>query len=437
MGAPSSAADLLAQNEQAKLAKFFSATFIAGGIACGAASLFDSSSGLFTVWDNYFTALTSVLYVVSGLIILLRPKWLTAAVLLSIIPSAIYQHGVMYLAVHQPSAASLYSAASSGPFFPLVFIVLFIALPRGAATLSWLHCAGFYVQFLLNATYLPLPAPPLPGQIEAEHLLVEAMMAYPVYIIALNYIVKLRARLNLAQEEVFKHKENFLGMLSHEIRNQLQTMVSAIDLLGLKLKGAAEQRTVVRLQVAASQLQTYLNDMNELTMLEDPSLRIDKSQFDLAQVLDDLSEEWSSQAANRGLQLNVSVKKKADDGRSLLLFTDKARLRQIISNLLSNALKYTETGSVSIVASASADLPGSVTVSVVDTGIGIDKGSLDKIFLPHIRLENAMSQNASGSGLGLPIVERLVLSLGGSVRVESQLNKGTKFQVEVPGLVAL
>ena len=436
MSAPTSAADQLAQNEQAKLAKFFSATFIVGGIACGVASLFDSSSGLFTAWDNYFTALTSVLYVVSGLIILLRPRWLTAAVLLSIIPSAIYQHGVMYLAVHQPTAASLYSAASSGPFFPLVFIVLFITLPRGAATLSWLHCAGFYAQFLLNATCSPVPAAQSPGQVEAEHLLVEVMMAYPVYIIALNYIVKLRARLNLAQEEVFKQKENFLGMLSHEIRNQLQTMVSAIDLLGLKLKGAAEQRTVVRLQVAASQLQTYLNDMNELTMLEDPSLRIDKSQFDLAQVLDDLREEWSSQAANQGLQLNVNVKS-ADDGRSLLLFTDKARLRQIIANLLSNALKYTETGSVSIVASASVDLPGSVTVSVVDTGIGIEEGSLDKIFLPNIRLENAMSRNASGSGLGLPIVERLVLSLGGSVRVESQLNKGTKFQVEVPGLVAL
>jgi len=261
-------------------------------------------------------------------------------------------------------------------------------------------------------------------------------MAYPVYIIALNYIVKLRQRLNLAQEEVFKQKENFLGMLSHEIRNQLQTMVSAIDLLGLKLKGAAEQRTVVRLQVAASQLQTYLNDMNELTMLEDPSLRIDKSQFDLAQVLDDLREEWSSQAANQGLQLSVSVNG-ADEGRGLPLFTDKARLRQIISNLLSNALKYTETGSVSIVASASAESPGSVTVIVVDTGIGIEEGSLDKIFLPHIRLENAMSRNASGSGLGLPIVERLVLSLGGSVRVTSQLNQGTKFQVEVPGLVAL
>ena len=172
MSAPSSAADLLAQNEQAKLAKFFSATFIAGGIACGAASLFDSSSGLFTAWDNYFTALTSVLYVVSGLIILLRPKWLTVAVLLSIVPSAIYQHGVMYLAVHQPSAASLYSAASSGPFFPLVFIVLFITLPRGAATLSWLHCAGFYAQFLLNATGLPGPASRSPGQVEAEHLLV-------------------------------------------------------------------------------------------------------------------------------------------------------------------------------------------------------------------------------------------------------------------------
>jgi signal transduction histidine kinase len=434
MSTPSSAVDLLAKTEQTKLAKLFAVTFIVGGVATGIASLFDSSSGLFTEWDNYFTALTSVLYLVSGLIIYFRPRWLTAAVLLSAIPSAVYQQGVMYLAVHQPGAASLYSAASSGPFFPLIFIVLFITLPKGASTLSWLHCAGFYVQFLLNATWFPGPQLQSSAQIEGEHLLVEVMMAYPVYILALNYIVRLRERLHAAQEEVFRQKESFLGMLSHEIRNQLQTMVSAIDLLDRKLKGAAEQRTVVRLQVAASQLQTYLNDMNELTMLEDPTLRVDRTQFELSRVLDELCDEWLPQARNQGLQLSARVAT-GKDREGVLLFTDRARLRQIISNLVCNALKYTEAGGVRIVAGISIDVPGFVTVKVIDTGIGIEDGSLDRIFLPHVRLENAMSRNASGSGLGLSIVERLVLSLGGSVRVESQLNKGTTFEVMVPGLV--
>ena len=433
MGVASSRLDLLAQAEHGKLAKFFSRTFVIGGIASGIASYFDSSSGLFTSWDNYFTAITSTLYVISGLVIFLRPRWLVGAVLLSIIPSAIYQHGVMFLAVHHPNAASLYSAASAGPFFPLTFIVLFIALPRGASTLSWIHCAGFYVQFFLNATLFSESLPP-PGRFEAEHLLVEAMMAYPIYILALNYIVKLRERLHVAQEEVFKHKESFLGMLSHEIRNQMQTMVGALELLDFKLKDPAERRSVHRLQSATTQLQTYLSDINELTKLENPTLSIEMKPFNLTQLLDDINDEWLPHATHQGLQLTTNAPG-TWGGQPLLVDTDEARLRQVISNLVSNAIKYTETGSVTISAKSCIEAPGYFKVEVIDTGIGIDEKHIDRIFLPHVRLENAEGRHTEGSGLGLAIVKRLVASLGGSLRVESNLHNGSTFQVTVPGLV--
>lgn len=426
----SSAADRMAQDEQRKTGKLFSRILIVVGAGSSIASLFDSSSGLFTLWDDYGTMIISFLYFVSGLLIYLRPKWLTAAVLLSAIPTMIYQQGVMFMAIHQPGTASLYSAASSGPFFPLLYVVLFIMLPKGAARLSWIHCAGFHLQFLLNATWFSAS---LPAHGEGGHLLVEAMLAHPIYIVALNYIVRLRERLHTTRQEAFRNKENFLAMLSHEIRNLLQTMVGAIELLDLKLKDPAERKSLARLQTAATQLQIYLRDINELTLLEDPALRIEVKQFDLAQLLNDVRDEWRPQAESQGLQLVARVRGAAGC-QSLLVKTDELRLRQIITNLVSNALKYTEAGSVTISASASRESPGCAMVEVADTGIGIEEKHLDKIFLPYVRLENSKMDGAPGSGLGLAIVERLVASIGGSLRVESQLNRGTRFEITVPGL---
>lgn len=433
METSSSAVDQSAQAEQLKTARFISRVFLIGGVASGIASVFDSSDGLFTSWDNYLTAIISVMCVVSGLMIYRRPKWLTLAVLLSITPWVVYQQGVMFLAVHQPSTASLYSAASAGPFFPLTFVVLFITLQRGASAISWIHCAGFYGQWILNATWLS-ESFPTPGRFEGEHLLVEAMMAYPIYILSLNYIVKLRERLYAAQEDVFKHKESFLGMLSHEIRNQLQTMVGALELLDFKLKDPVERRSVHRLQSATTQLQTYLSDINELTKLENPTLSIERKPFSLTQLLDDLSDEWLPYALSQGLQL-TTIAPGTWGGKPMLVDTDEARLRQVISNLISNAIKYTETGCVTISAKTCIDSPGHFKVEVIDTGIGIDKKNVDRIFLPHVRLENAEGRRTEGSGLGLAIVKRLVESLGGSLRVESNLHHGSTFQVMVPGLV--
>ena len=247
------------------------------------------------------------------------------------------------------------------------------------------------------------------------------MASHPVYIIALNYIVTLRERLYATRQELFQNKESLLSMVSHEIRNQLQTMLGAIEILGLRSKSAEEQRAVTRLDKAATQLQTYLADMNELTQLEDPAFRVDKQRFDLQQLLRDVHDEWHAIAVQRGLTLQL-------DAPPLEVVSDEARVRQIVSNLVSNALKYTPTGTIAL--SAHRDETG-VVITVTDTGIGIDAQHLARVFEPRVRLENARACCDEGSGLGLTIARRLATSLGGTLHVESSLGHGSRFILSI------
>jgi signal transduction histidine kinase len=434
MSPSSSLVDRAALAEQQITTRRFALTFIAGGVGSSIASLVDSSNQLFTAWDDYGTAIISLLLFLSGLLILWRPRWLTGAVLLSLIPASVYQYGVMAIAVHQPSAASYYSAISSGPFFPLYYVAAFVMMPRGALAVSAIHCAGFYVQFALNATVFADPQPS-PERHVVEHLLIEMMMAHPVYIVALSYIVKLRERIHALQQQAFRNKEQFIGMLSHEIRNQLQTMVGAIDLLDVRISDAPGRRSLARLHDATAQLQTYLRDAGELTSLEDPALKIETSRFDLTALVDEIVAEWAPQARKCGLQLAVEWPAERS-GQPLLIDSDRARVRQIVGNLLSNAIKYTNTGGVTVTLRVDAQSPGWATLEVRDTGIGIDARHIERISQPYVRLDNAKASGQGGSGLGLTIVELLVHSLGGTLSWQSELDRGSTFCVRLPGIAA-
>jgi signal transduction histidine kinase len=415
---------------QRKVELLIAKVFIVGGLTTLLLCLWDMDSGLTTPWDNYGIPITSSIYFVSGLIIYFKPERIRAATVLSLIFTSIYQEGVLFWAIHFHSPASFFSAASSGPYFPIVYVVLFIALPQGAARLSWFHCLGFFLQFLINNTWLADPSPSS-GRIDGEHLLLSFMFANPVYILALSYIVQLRERLNQERQEFFQSKAAFLGMLSHEIRNLLQTMVSAIDLLDLRLSEPAERKSVARLQTAATQLQTYLVDINELTKLENPEVRVQTSRVNIPALLSDIREEWLPKTELRGLRLEVGIEEQIVP-QSFTITTDEGRLRQILANLVSNALKYTEKGSVTIRASLPTGNTPGIRLEVADTGIGIDAKYLDKIFQPYVRLNNPRLGRSEGSGLGLTIVARLVESIGGSVNVDSEPERGTRFTITLP-----
>ncbi len=437
----------LVELELAKSARFYGIVLILGGAAASIAGVFDTYDDLFTVWDHWGVSITSPLYILSGVILLFRPQWVYLAMAISFFPTAIYQQGVMFMAVHFPSKASYYSAASSGAFFPLSYLVLFITLPKGATKWSSLNCLGFYIQYLLNHTIL-IPAQEPHFQMQGQHLMFEAMMAHPIYIASLRYIVTLRERMYRVQQESHRalveaheathrlqvesqqNKEKLLAMMSHEIKNQLQTMIGSIDLLQFRAKSTQDKKSFQHLLNSAVQLDTYLSDVRQMTRLENPEFTIEVSQFDIHGLLDEIVEDWQPQALEAGLSLTLVPPDASTP--ALVLESDRTRLRQVISNLVSNGLKYSMEGGLTLSARLDSDRPGYLLLTVSDTGIGMDQDDIKKIFLPYVRLKNAETLRQEGSGLGLAIVKMLVDSMNGEIQVESELNKGTSFQLRLP-----
>lgn len=401
------------------------------GIALSGAlvGLFDNASGLTTVWDRYLVTITTIIYLISAGLLYWRSDLVWHAVAISLVPTTVNQVGIIYFAIHDPTPVSYYSAASGSMFFPIVYIGLYIVLTKSATLMSVLHCSAFFLLYLANNTVLASSSP-APGRLEAEHLLFTILISHPVYILALRYVVQLRESLYETQRAAFESKADFLAMLSHEIRNLLQTMVSSIDLLEIRLKEPSERKSLARLQTSATQLQTYLSDVGELTKLENPALSIQAEKTDIREFLMDIREEWLPKAEVRGLRLEVIIDERLPPGFEIA--TDKARLRQVIVNLVSNALKYTIEGSVKIRATLPHDKAAGLDLAVEDSGIGIESKYLEKIFQPYVRLPNPQLGRSEGSGLGLAIVLRLVQSIGGKISVESKVHEGSTFRLSLP-----
>lgn len=402
--------------------------FIGNALGTGLVGFFDYQSQLTTFWDELVIPCLTLCYLICGAIYHRRPEYLRWLITVCIVLSNIFQVGVMYYAIHHPSSVSYYSAASGVAYYPLVYVALYITLKQWATRLSILNCSTFYLLFVFNRLFFPETVVSTDG-VQAEHLLSSVMFSHPVYILALRYIVQLRNRLNEAQEEVFRSKADFLGMLSHEIRNLLQGMAYAVDLLDLKIKDAGQRKVLTRLQTSAEQLNTYLNDVNELTKLENPSLPLTIEQFSVRRLLEDICEEWQAKAAERDLELSIERDVTASD---LWITSDKRRARQVVTNLVSNALKYTSEGSVRLAASQSRDDFLGVVIEVADTGIGIDPTQHARIFEPYVRLNTNGSGHVEGSGLGLSIVKKLVGTLNGKIDVSSQIGQGSTFYVFLP-----
>lgn len=399
--------------------------FLALAFSNGVLGYLDSRDHLTTDWDNLTFPVIMSIYFAASVTVILRPQWLEPAFFTALFPTTIYQVGIVYLAIYQPSDASYYSAASGTSFFPQVYVGLFIVSRRWATLCSVLHCGAFFALSAFNWFMLDgIPVTPL--RVQGEHLLNAILLSHPTYILALRYIIRLRERLHLANNAAYEGKVDFISMLSHEIRNQMQTMVNMIDLLGLRLKDASSQKVLMRLQASAEQLHTYLTDVSELTQLDNPSLKLAFEVFSIQDLLEEVGEEWLPKAQEKHLALTVLT---STSGRSPMIHSDRARLRQILTNLVSNSLKYTLQGKVSLW----VELSGlDMRISVADSGIGIAPGQHERIFLPRVRLENAVSEVTEGSGLGLAIVAKLVDSLDGRIELNSELGLGSNFCVVLP-----
>lgn len=230
-------------------------------------------------------------------------------------------------------------------------------------------------------------------------------------------------------EQASRYKSAFLANMSHELRTPLNSSLILSQLLAENRTGnlTEEQIKYARtIQSSGNDLLLLINDVLDLSKIEAGRMDLNPQRIVLAQVLGTLKEQFDPVASTRGLALSFHLA--ADVPASIE--TDGQRLEQVLRNLLSNALKFTEKGEVSLAVTAIA--PRGVAISVRDTGIGIDSEQQQLIFEPFCQADGTTSRKYGGTGLGLSISRELVRLLGGEIQLTSTIGQGSIFTVILP-----
>ncbi|MFP5257969.1 MAG: ATP-binding protein [Acidobacteriota bacterium] len=233
-----------------------------------------------------------------------------------------------------------------------------------------------------------------------------------------------------AAEAANRARSEFLANMSHEMRTPLNGVLGMLQLLqGTPLD--AEQHEFVGTALESGRgLLGVINAILDYSNSEGGDIALEQESFSPLAVLDGVVSAYARQARAAGLTLSLA----ASPGVAAMACGDPARLRQVAGNLVSNAVKFTREGSVTVRADLIEDtVQGStLRLEVADTGIGISKEHCDRIFEPFTQVDGSLTRKYQGTGLGLAIVKRLATLMGGQVRLESQLGVGTSVVVELP-----
>jgi PAS domain S-box-containing protein len=230
-------------------------------------------------------------------------------------------------------------------------------------------------------------------------------------------------------ESANKAKSEFLTTMSHEMRTPMNAILGMADLLSETSLGDEQRDYVHIFQKAGASLLDLINNILDLSKVESGHVELESAAFDLRALLEKIVEMMLSRAQIRGLQLNLEV----GPGVPLGLIGDPNRLRQILINLVGNALKFTEKGSVTLrVEPDPAGIAGCLRFSIVDTGIGIAADKTEMIFGRFTQADSSTTRKYGGTGLGLAISKGLVELMGGRIGCTSEVGKGSTFIVTVP-----
>jgi len=231
-------------------------------------------------------------------------------------------------------------------------------------------------------------------------------------------------------ETASQTKSDFLASMSHEIRTPMNAIVGIADLLAKTALSPEQDKYVQIFRRAGDNLLHLINDILDLSKVEASQLELERTRFSLDDMLGKVTEMVAVRAQEKGLALVCEVA----PGVPRHLIGDPTRLRQVLLNLLGNALKFTESGEVALRVTSDHEPahPGVLRFTISDTGIGIPDEKLGAVFERFTQADSSTTRRYGGTGLGLTISKRLVELMGGRIAVESGLGKGSVFSFAVP-----
>ena len=246
------------------------------------------------------------------------------------------------------------------------------------------------------------------------------------------------ARANAAAAAAEDHasaKTRFLAMMSHELRTPLNAVIGFGEFLSRDDTDEKRRKEYIEgILTSGNALLELINDILDLSKLEAGAMKMRSGVCDMRRLLGELPAIFGYRVRRHGVNLEVSM---PEGGEIPPIKLAQQGMRQILVNLVGNAAKFTEQGSIWVKASWDA-ATRTLHLEVSDTGCGISKEKMDRLFDPFVQdIASRMNRSASeikGTGLGLPIVKRMVEASGGTIKAESEIGKGTKFTIEIPGL---
>ncbi|MBX2946930.1 MAG: response regulator [Cyclobacteriaceae bacterium] len=227
-----------------------------------------------------------------------------------------------------------------------------------------------------------------------------------------------------------KAKEQFLANISHEIRTPINGIAGMAGLLSKEQNQEERQTYLNAILHSAENLKVIINDILDLAAIESGKLKFEKIAFNLADLLPSLISTFKYQAEEKKILLDYTLEEKANR----ILLGDPVRLNQILINLISNAVKFTHTGSILVNASVQREQKGKcwIEISVTDTGVGIPEEKLKTIFESFSQADESVTRRYGGTGLGLTIAKQLVELQKGCISVKSKQHVGSVFSIVIP-----
>jgi PAS domain S-box-containing protein len=242
-------------------------------------------------------------------------------------------------------------------------------------------------------------------------------------------------------EEANKAKSEFLANMSHEIRTPMNAVLGYAELLGFMLEDKTQRDYLESIKSSGRSLLTLINDILDLSRIEAGKLELQFEFVNSQAFFSEFERIFSLRLSEKGLKFILEISSGTPSG----IYIDDARLRQIILNLIGNATKFTEKGSIRLKVYAEnpqiinytkgkAEEFIDLIIEVSDTGIGISKEMQEEIFNPFVQGQGQNVKKYGGTGLGLAITQRLIQLMNGTIDLDSQLNKGSSFKIKIPGV---